>query len=252
MRDIIAAEISRLEKEEDIRIIHAVESGSRAWGFESPDNDYDVRFVYVRPVDYYLKLEDAHDVIASKVNNTWDLSGWDVTKALRLLHGSNPTLFEWSRSPIVYQTTPDWEGVRDEIDQHFSVKSGLRHYLSLANRTYREQIQRDTVQLKQYFYVLRPLLASLWILNRQTPPPMPFTDLAAAELEPAMRPIVSELLIGRMSSPEGRSGPRLAELDDYIERQVDAVRTSADTLPDDDRADWASLNEVFLTILEGH
>ncbi len=217
MKDIINAEIAELEKAEDIRIIHAVESGSRAWGFESPDSDYDVRFVYVRPVDHYLKLEEARDVIEWKLDDTWDISGWDLVKALRLLHGSNPTLIEWSNSPIIYRTTPDWAGVHAEIDQHFSIKAGLYHYLSMAKRTYQEQIERNSVALKKYFYVLRPLLACLWILHHQTPPPMPFYDLVHAELDPALKPVVDDLVAAKMSTSERGASQRIERL--YLSRR---------------------------------
>ena len=94
MRDRILHQLQQLEKTEGITILHAVESGSRAWGFPSPDSDYDVRFIYVR------------DVIERPLDDELDISGWDLDKALRLLHGSNPTLFEWCQSPIVYKTTP--------------------------------------------------------------------------------------------------------------------------------------------------
>jgi predicted nucleotidyltransferase len=94
-----------MEKKENVRVILEVESGSRAWGFASPDSDYDVRFIYVRPKDFYLKLEKTRDVIEWQLDETLDINGWDLQKALRLLHISNPTLFEWNNSPIIYKTT---------------------------------------------------------------------------------------------------------------------------------------------------
>ena len=106
MRDRILLQLQQLEKTEGITILHAVESGSRAWGFPSPDSDYDVRFIYVRSCEAYLRLEKRRDVLELPIDEELDISGWDLDKALRLLHGSNPTLFEWCQSPIVYKTTP--------------------------------------------------------------------------------------------------------------------------------------------------
>ena len=106
MRDRILHQLQQLEKTEGITIMHAVESGSRAWGFPSPDSDYDVRFIYVRSCEAYLRLEKRRDVLELPIDEELDISGWDLDKALRLLHGSNPTLFEWCQSPIVYKTTP--------------------------------------------------------------------------------------------------------------------------------------------------
>lgn len=105
MRKIIIEKLQQIEKQENVRILHAVESGSRAWGFESPDSDFDVRFIYVRPRDYYLKLEQTRDVLEFPINDLLDVNGWDLQKALRLLHRSNPSVFEWFKSPIVYRET---------------------------------------------------------------------------------------------------------------------------------------------------
>lgn len=108
MRKIIETKLKEIEKKENVRIIYAVESGSRAWGFASPDSDYDVRFIYVRPKDYYLRLDKTKDVIEWQLDETFDINGWDLQKALRLLHGSNPTLFEWNNSSTQYKTIEDW------------------------------------------------------------------------------------------------------------------------------------------------
>ena len=101
MRKTILEKLETIEKIENVRIIHCVESGSRAWGFDSPDSDYDVRFVYVRPRDFYLRLDKTRDVIEWQLDDTLDINGWDVAKTLGLLHKSNPTVFEWNASPIV-------------------------------------------------------------------------------------------------------------------------------------------------------
>ena len=94
MKELITAKLTEIEKAKNVRVIHAVESGSRAWGFASPDSDYDVRFIYVHPKEFYLKLEKTRDVIEWQLDETLDINGWDLQKALRLLHSSNPTLFE--------------------------------------------------------------------------------------------------------------------------------------------------------------
>ena len=105
MREVIIEKLKQIEQQENITILHAVESGSRAWGFESPDSDFDVRFIYVRPKNYYLKLEQTRDVLEFPINDLLDVNGWDLQKALRLLHRSNPSVFEWFKSPIVYRET---------------------------------------------------------------------------------------------------------------------------------------------------
>ena len=132
MTEIIKKKLKEIEARENIRVLHCVESGSRAWGFASPDSDYDVRFIYVRPLEYYLRLEKARDVIEWQLDEMLDINGWDLQKALRLLHNSNPTLFEWFSSPIVYRETPFAEEFRSVMRQYFCSKRGLTHYLSMA------------------------------------------------------------------------------------------------------------------------
>jgi predicted nucleotidyltransferase len=191
----IKSKLAEIEHRENIRILHAVESGSRAWGFASPDSDYDVRFIYVRQPQHYLKLEKTRDVIEWQLDDILDINGWDLQKALRLLHSSNPTLFEWSNSPIVYKTSKEWSETQSKINDYFIAKSGLYHYLNTAIGNYREYLKGETVRLKKYFYVVRPILACKWILSKNCPPPMLFSELIKSELEPEMQPIIEKLLI---------------------------------------------------------
>ena len=141
MRDIeqeINDKLNEIEEREEVRILHAVESGSRAWGFASPDSDYDVRFVYVRPKADYLRLDEPKDVIEWQLDEVLDINGWDLKKALRQFARGNATLFEWSGSPIVYRTTREWEGIREVSRQYYSEKASVYHYYGTANSTLRE------------------------------------------------------------------------------------------------------------------
>ncbi|MCL2776072.1 MAG: nucleotidyltransferase domain-containing protein [Oscillospiraceae bacterium] len=167
MKDIICEKIAEIERRENVRVLHAVESGSRAWGFESPDSDFDVRFIYVHPKEFYLRLDKTRDVIEWQLDETLDINGWDLQKALRLIHSSNPTIFEWNNSPIIYKTTPEWEYMRVAMPNYFSIKSGAYHYYSTAMNTYINYFKGETVKLKKYFYILRPLLACKWILHKK-------------------------------------------------------------------------------------
>ena len=119
MQNVIEEQLKEIEEKENVKIIYCVESGSRAWGFASPDSDYDVRFIYVRNKEDYLKLNKNRDVIEWRLDDVLDINGWDIQKALRLLYKSNPTLIEWSMSPIVYKTTPQWEKISGIVCQYF-------------------------------------------------------------------------------------------------------------------------------------
>ncbi len=244
-KHIIPEKLDEIEKRENIRILHCIESGSRAWGFASPDSDFDVRFIYVRPKDYYLHLEQGRDVIEWQLDATLDINGWDLQKALRLLHKSNPTLFEWNNSPIVYKTTPEWQMVANVISHYFQQKSGLHHYLSAAKSNYREYLHGETVRLKKYFYVLRPILACRWILDKTTPPPMLFSELADSCLDPAIAPTVNELLRLKMTTPELGEGKRIDCINDYLDTSIAEISTLLETYPQDNPCSWDELNEIF-------
>ena len=246
VQEIIPAKLREMEARENIRVIHCIESGSRAWGFASPDSDYDVRFIYVRPIDYYLRLDKTRDVIEWQLDDTLDINGWDLQKALRLLHNSNPTLFEWNNSPIVYKTTPEWAEISAIIGRFFQKKAGLHHYLSTAKTNYREYLKGDMVKLKKYFYVLRPILACRWILEKQTPPPMLFSELADACLDEALVSPVSDLLRLKMETPEMGLGPRIDVINDYLDASIEEVEQLIRMLPSDESVTWDELNRLFL------
>jgi len=246
VQEIIPAKLKEIEARETIRVIHCVESGSRAWGFASPDSDYDVRFIYVRPIEYYLRLDKTRDVIEWQLDETLDINGWDLQKALRLLHSSNPTLFEWNNSPIVYKTTPEWAEISAIIGHFFQKKAGLYHYLSTAKKNYREYLKGDMVKLKKYFYVLRPILACRWILEKQTPPPMLFSALADACLDEALVPAVTDLLRLKMETPEIGLGPRIDIINDYLDASIEEVDRLIQAIPGDEKVTWDELNRLFL------
>ena len=247
---VIQEKLNEIELKENVRIFHCVESGSRAWGFASPDSDYDVRFIYVRPAEFYLKLEKTRDVIEWQLDDTLDINGWDLKKTLQLLHSSNPTLFEWNQSPIVYKTTDEWHRISEIINRYFLMKSGLYHYLSTAKSNYREFLKGEIVKLKKYFYVLRPLLACRWILKEQTPPPMLFSELVESCLEPGLKPVVEDLVRLKMQTPEIGEGKRIDVLNEYIDRSIEEIDALIKALPEECKQGWEELDQVFRSIVQ--
>lgn len=143
MKELIQEKLREIEQREECRILLAVESGSRAWGFASPDSDYDVRFIYVRPEKAYLRLDRTRDVIEVPINDELDINGWDIDKTLRLLHKSNPTVFEWFSSPIIYQTSALADQFRPIMQKYFSSKAGLWHYLHMAEHRCKNSFKRS-------------------------------------------------------------------------------------------------------------
>lgn len=252
MKQIILEKLFEIEKNENVKIILAVESGSRAWGFASPNSDFDVRFIYMRPKEKYLQLENRRDVIELPIDDVLDINGWDLDKTLRLLHRFNPTLFEWFSSPIVYLQTDFALRLRAVQEKYFSVKSGTNHYLNMAAKNYREYLHRDKVPAKKYFYVLRPILACRWILAYRTPPPMLFSELMYDQLDAALIPEVERLLDIKMYKPENREIPRVCALNDYLDASFGELKERIAEIPQEPEKGWEELNALFLNALDGN
>ncbi|MEY3201765.1 MAG: hypothetical protein RIR70_1315 [Pseudomonadota bacterium] len=229
VREKIMAEIDNIERTHNVHVLFACESGSRAWGFASPDSDYDVRFIYAHEPEWYFRVDPQRDVIELPISAELDISGWELRKALGLLRKSNPTLFDWMDSPVVYKRDETFiKRLRTLSAAHFYPTSGRYHYLSMAKRNHREYLQGETVSYKKYLYVLRPLLAVKWIDAGKGVPPMRFADLVAGTVDdPATITDLNALLAVKTQSREQAFGPRRATLDAFI----DAALADAEVCP---------------------
>lgn len=194
MTEKIIEKLKEIETVENVKILLAVESGSRAWGFESPDSDYDVRFIYTRPLDEYLRLDSQKDIIEWQLDDVLDINGWDLNKSLIQFRKGNATLFEWSNSPICYLLTPEWDTIYNVAKSYFSAKAGIYHYYGTAKNTFSSYLQDEKVKYKKYFYALRPLLACKYIEEYNCPPPVLFDELLKLNLPDALRNGIDELL----------------------------------------------------------
>lgn len=252
MRDIrkeISDKLDEIEEKEGVRILHAIESGSRAWGFASPDSDYDVRFVYARPIEEYLRLDEARDVIEWQLDEVLDINGWDLEKALRQFAKGNVTLFEWSGSPIVYRTTDDWSRIQEISKQYFSERAAVYHYYGMTNNTLQECPLGETVCYKKYFYALRPLLAAQYIEKYHEAPPVLFSDLLKQDIPTELRGAIDELLEIKKKTMEGEENPHIPLIRSFIENETTRQKKIADALPDDHNKDWTALNYIFKNVI---
>ncbi|HUL09384.1 MAG TPA: nucleotidyltransferase domain-containing protein [Candidatus Acidoferrum sp.] len=220
----VRRKLAEIERAQGVRILFAVESGSRAWGFPSPDSDYDVRFVYRHPRDWYLSLVERRDVIEVPLDaDDHDISGWDIRKAMQLLLRSNPPLYEWLVSPIVYREDgATMAALRALAERGYAGKTMGWHYLRMADRTYKTHAgDREDVKLKKYFYVIRPLCALIWLVEHGTLPPMNLAQLLdGIPLAAQVRRTIDRLLEQKSRSSELGRGKRLRVLDRWIERQL--------------------------------
>ncbi|HEY8939553.1 MAG TPA: nucleotidyltransferase domain-containing protein [Cellvibrio sp.] len=216
--------IKAAEVEHNVKVLFAVESGSRAWGFASPNSDYDVRFVYVHPRDWYLAidLEDKRDVIEYPIVDEIDINGWDLRKALQLLWRSNPGIVEWLQSPIVYVDDGVFApAARALLPEVYSPVKGVYHYRSMAKTNYRGYLKEDIVPLKKYFYVLRPLLSIIWLEKYHSTAPIEFHKLRELLTEHSeVNTEIDLLLTRKKQSQEKEIAPAIPVLNQFIETML--------------------------------
>lgn len=227
MKEIILAHLSEIERLENVKIIFACESGSRAWGFPSADSDFDVRFLYIRPTAWYLSIDEKRDVIERPIDEGLDISGWDLKKALRLLRKSNPPLLEWLGSPIIYlETGTTAVQMRQLAAMYYSRPAAMHHYLHMARNNFRAYLQGEEVWVKKYFYVLRPLLGVNWLERNLGVVPTEFSVLVNTLIdEPALRTAVEALLVAKRTGLELAKGLRIEAISQFIESELQRWET---------------------------
>ncbi len=223
MKKTIITQLRKIEEERGIRILYACESGSRAWGFPSSDSDFDVRFLYLHPAEWYLAIKKRRDVIEYPITEKLDISGWDLRKALLLLSKSNPPLMEWLGSPIVYiEEFSTARKMRELVKEYYSPIALSYHYLHMAQGNYREYLEGESVWLKKYFYVLRPILAINWIENELGVVPTEFEVLVEKLVtEPRLYKAINALIQLKRDGEELDFGPRIDSISEYIEKELE-------------------------------
>ena len=249
----IMRRLAHAEAEHGVRILLAIESGSRAWGFASPNSDYDVRFIYAHEPCWYqsVDLEERRDVIEYVIVDDIDLNGWDIRKALRLFWKSNPAFVEWIQSPIRYIERGEFgTHARGLLPTVYSVESGMYHYRSMAKTNYRGYLRADQVPLKKYFYALRPLLSVLWLERYGTPAPIEFHALLhLIDDRPALRTDIDALLDRKRAAPEMGLGDPVLSINAFVAEQLarlEAMRPEITRQP----SAISALNIVFHAVLD--
>lgn len=249
MKAEIIEHIKLLEKEREITILLAAESGSRAWGCPSPDSDYDVRIIFKRTQSEYLEIDEKKDTIDYFHGELLDINGWDIKKTLRLIRKSNATPFEWAQSPIVYHEKAEFrKTLLDLCKTYFQPRHSVNHYMGIAKNSYSSLSLGETIKLKKLFYVLRPLMAAKWILEKKEIPPMDIRNLIQIIPDKTIVNHVEDLLVLKSTSSE-----------DYVHK-VDPMLTSfiaeefaginLDTLPiAESNLDTSILNDAFKKII---
>lgn len=260
MKAHIQQVIKQLETDYNVKVLYACESGSRAWGFPSKDSDYDVRFIYIHNQDWYLSIDQKRDVIeipnkdfiSMPINELLDMSGWELTKALRLFRKSNPPLLEWLRSNLVYyQAYSAIDKMRLLDNNIFSPSSCLYHYLSMAKGNFRGYLQGKEVKIKKYFYVLRPILAAKWIEKYNAIPPIEFQTLVDDMILPGeLKNAINRLLERKIAGEELHLEPRIEVINEFLVNEMEHLDTYVKSLNIDIPDPTNQLDELFRETLE--
>ncbi len=251
IRTEICRRLANAEDEHGVRILFAVESGSRAWGFESPNSDYDVRFIYMHEPSWYqaVDLEERRDVIEYRIVDDIDLNGWDVRKALRLFWKSNPAFVEWIQSPITYIERGNFRSqALSALAEVYTPEKGIYHYRSMAKTNYRGYLREPMVRLKKYFYVLRPLLAARWVARTRQAAPIEFERLLKMLDDQVVLDEIQSLLVQKRAAPELGLAPAVPLLNAFIEMELADAPCDVPSKPQSEKV-IATLNKLFHDVL---
>lgn len=254
MEKIIQAQLKSIEEKNNVKILYAVESGSRGWGFESKDSDFDVRFIYIHQPEWYLNVFEGSDVIEIPIDEVLDINGWDLKKALKLIYKSNVPLLEWLSSPIIYKENDSFIKELANISKiYFSQVSVVYHYINLAKKSFNGLLTLDHIKLKKLFYVIRPIIACMWIEKYNVIPPMnQQVMLKEVEIDNKIKNIIYELVIVKAESTEFDVIRPQIELMNFLKDKLQYYEAYAKKIKNERERDPSALNEFFHKALKDY
>lgn len=252
MRDKIIAQLRSIEKEHHIKIIHAIESGSRMWGFASQNSDYDVRFVYVSDPRYYFSVSKRKDCIEFVDEEyDWDMMGWDIKKALELLKKSNMSLYEWINSPVVYIAYPDIKEFKKLANKYWDIKSLTYSYIRLAIRNYKAYIlDKKEIKFKKYLYIIRTIAACICIEKTGKLPAITIDDLIPfiEEDNKYVAGVLSYIVKAKQNGEELMDGSVDKKLNKWIEQKIKYYEQLASNI-ENTKTDYKAMDEFLYKIV---
>lgn len=250
MRNTIEVKLKEIKNEKRVKILYACESGSRAWGFPSPNSDYDVRFIYAHGIDWHLSLLNKKDSIDLPINNDLDIGGWEIKKTLGLLWKSNPPLLEWLQSPIVYQSEDQFlKGIQELTQEYFSPIAVMHHYLSMSKKYFESCQESNKVKLKKYFYALRTAIAGKWVRENETIPHIELSKMFDVVTEEVLNKI-QELIAVKSEQKEDYLHRREPLIDEFLSETIRENEAVANDLPTA-KGDIEKLDSLYRKVVKG-
>ncbi|NRY59252.1 nucleotidyltransferase domain-containing protein [Clostridium beijerinckii] len=252
MDKVIQAQLRDIEEKNNVKILYAIESGSRGWGFESKDSDFDVRFIYIHPVEWYLSVFEGPDIIEIPVDEVLDVNGWDLRKALKLMYRSNASLLEWLSSPITYRQNQELvKELRQVAEKYFSPISVTYHYINIAKKSFDGLEGLNNVNIKKLFYVIRPILSCMWIENFNTIPPMNLQAMMKeVKMDDKVKTIIEELVTIKADRIESDTIKQPTELMEFLRDKLEYYYSYAKNIRTEKERYSSILNEFFHKTIE--
>jgi uncharacterized protein len=257
MNENILSNLMQIEEDHKIKILYACEAGSRAWGYSSMESDYDVRFIYIHPIQYYLSIDaigtgKRQDVIERPIFNGLDLSGWELTKTLRLFRKSNPSLLEWLHSPIeYYQAYSTIQKMKEILPNFLSNKSCILHYLNTAKANY-AKYQKGIMEsnVKVILTIVRPILVANWIERFKKFPPLSFQHLVDNIISNnELKHVVQHLMEAKITGTPFKIDHEDILLN-FVLKEINRISTFAKRMEQTNQNETEILNKLFRTTLE--
>ncbi len=240
--------IQDIECERNIRVLFACESGSRAWGFASPNSDYDLRFIYAHEQSWYLELQEKRDVIDLMLPNELDLVGWDLAKTLRLFASCNLALNEWLDSSVIYwQKEKFRQDLLKLVPEFFKPRKAIHHYLSMARGVSKDNFDGNRIKIKKLFYILRPLFACYWIKENGSMPPTLFQIMIDQKLAKSdILSVIGEVQKQKEVALENEVIEIPESIKTWIDKSITHFEETESSFSSGDKSNWDELNEIML------
>lgn len=245
----ICDELAYIEASESLRVLYAVDAGSHSWGWASPGSDFDVRFVYLRPISDYLRLERGRDTREFVIDGDLDIVGWDLDKFLRLMMKSNPSVVEWLSSDIVYHEETGFEEVKRRLDECFDPVSCAWHYYGMAKKHDSRYLKGDSVPIKRYLHLTRAILACKWCIRHFKPVPMAYETLLRDRMEPELAPFLESMLETKRNGADSEPIEHIEALDEWVFTNLDELPGKIQQYVHRKKPNPAVFDEIFLRML---
>lgn len=248
--ETITEKINEIERRENVRVLHCVDLGECAWGTGATNDSSDIQFIYVRPLESYLRLRPKKDEISTKTSAGVHLHGIDLQKALRMLDTPRHQIYEIVSSPIVYHTTGEWDAISHTIRKCFNKKAAIYNSFSIARKYLGDNLKNDIVKFSDYFGALRAVLACKWAISQNSLPPYELPVLIQECLDEEIKPAVSDLIKLKEVMPTLGLGPKIDVLNTYIEKSIKEIEEQRNNLPYESGIGWYEMESLFIWVLE--